>query len=123
MPTGGKNSEVDAIRCDAYNNDPTRVARVASKMPGDAQLAAAARMHKALGHPLRAAIMVALQIEPLCVCELSALLRMSSPALMHHMRILSAAGAIQTRKEGKFANYYPSSETAGHALKLALQVA
>jgi ArsR family transcriptional regulator, lead/cadmium/zinc/bismuth-responsive transcriptional repressor len=111
-----------STRCDAYKDDPTRVGRVAGLMPPQQELVAAAGLHQALGHPVRAAIVAALSIEPLCVCELSALLEMSSPALMHHLRILLAVGAIQMRKEGKFANYYPSSDRASAALRTALQV-
>lgn len=75
----------------------------------------------ALGHPLRAAIFSAIGIEPLCVCELSALLDMSSPALMHHLKILGRAGLIEARKEGKFAVYHPVDSRMEVALDAALR--
>lgn len=118
-----RETSVDRIRCDAYNDDPTRVGRVAERLPSAERLAKTAGLYQALGHPVRASILAAIQIEPLCVCELGALLGMSSPALMHHLRILAAAGAIETRKEGKFAIYYPSSEIASMVLGVALAAA
>jgi DNA-binding transcriptional ArsR family regulator len=113
-------TSVETLRCDAYNDDPLRVARVAMRMPEEGALALAAERLAALGHPVRATIVAAIGIEPLCVCELSALLNMSSPALMHHLKILGRAGLIEVRKEGKFAVYRPTDQVALSALRTAL---
>jgi ArsR family transcriptional regulator, lead/cadmium/zinc/bismuth-responsive transcriptional repressor len=118
-----RQNTVDEIRCDAYNDDPLRVARVAMRMPDRERIRAAAERLAALGHPVRATIYEAIRIEPLCVCELSALLGMSSPALMHHLRILGRAGLIEARKEGKFAVYHPLDSRAGAALDAVLDPA
>lgn len=111
---------IDGIRCDAYNDDPTRVRRVAALMPGEDRLSSAAETLQAIGHPLRVNILAAIRIEPLCVCELSTLFAMSSPALAHHLRILASAGLVEPRKEGKFAVYHPISPAADAALDAAL---
>ena len=108
---------VDSVRCDAYNDDPTRVRRVASKMANQDSLTGLAAICAALGNPIRAAIYAAIRIEPLCVCELGALLGHSSPALMHHLRHLDRAGLISVRKEGKFAIYEPLCGTAESIFK------
>lgn len=105
-------SQVDSVRCDAYNDDPTRVAKVAKAMPSVADLNALAEVCSALAHPVRAAVYAAISKEQLCVCELASLLGMSSPALMHHLRTLDRAGLIGVRKEGKFAVYEPASAVA-----------
>ena len=105
-------SSVDSILCDAYNDDPTRVRRVAAKMASQESLTGLSEICAALGNPIRSAIYAAIRIEPLCVCELSALLGQSSPALMHHLRHLDRAGLIAVRKEGKFAIYEPLCSTA-----------
>lgn len=112
-------SSVETLRCDAYNDDPLRVARVAMRMPERERIEAAAGRMAAIGHPVRATILSAIDIEPLCVCELSALLGMSSPALMHHLRILGRAGVIEARKEGRFAVYGPTDPAALSALEAA----
>jgi len=113
-------SSVKNLRCDTFNDDPLRVARVAMRMRPTAELAEAGARLAALGHPVRAAILEAISHEPLCVCELSALLEMSSPALMHHLRILGQAGVIGARKEGKFAVYRPVDQAALGALRAAI---
>lgn len=114
------NSAVETLRCDAYNDDPLRVARVAMRMRSLAELAEAGALLAALGHPVRATILEAISHEPLCVCELSALLGMSSPALMHHLKIMGRAGLVEARKEGKFAVYHPVDCRAERALEAAL---
>lgn len=119
----GKKSSVDRIRCEVYNDDLDRLNRVSLAMPPQEALSTAARICQAMGHPMRAAIMAAIRIEPLCVCELSTLLNMSSPALMHHLRILANSGAIETRKVGKFAIYQPTRATASSALSAVLDAA
>jgi DNA-binding transcriptional ArsR family regulator len=105
-------SQVDSVLCEAYNDDPKRVARVARAMPSQKGLTALAEVCSALAHPIRAAVYAAISKEPLCVCELSALLGASSPALMHHLRHMDRAGLITVRKEGKFAVYEPTSAMA-----------
>ena len=94
------------ITCDAYNDDPKRVGRVYERMPTDRAFERMSPVLRAMADPVRARILYALTIEPLCVCELSRLLEMSMPAVSHHLRILTMAGLLRARKEGKFACYY-----------------
>lgn len=101
---------VKEITCDAYNDDPKRVGRVFERMPSDAAFNQAALVLRAMAEPVRARILYALTVEPLCVCELSRLLEMSMPAVSHHLRILTMSGFLTARKEGKFACYYLQDE-------------
>lgn len=97
---------MDAVRCDAYNDDPLRVSRVWARMhEGQHQRKLQAALYSALAHDARLAVLEALSIEPLCVCELSTLLDMSAPAVMHHLRQLAKVGLIEVEKKGKFAEY------------------
>ncbi len=114
-----RKSEIDAIRCEAYNDDPLRVRRVSEKMPSWKEVGEVVDFLCALAHPVRAGIYYAISIEPLCVCELSTLFKMSPPALMYHLRILADAGLIRVKKSGKFAEYHPVSEVAQEVLRLA----
>ena len=45
-----------------------------------------------------------------CVVNLSTMVRMSSPAVSHHLRLLRAAGLIVNRREGKEV-YYTAANT------------
>src|SRR5260370_33556487 len=91
------------VTCDAYNDEPKRVGGVFDKMPSDRAFDQMALALRAMADPVRARILYALTIEPLCVCEFSRLLEMSMPAVSHHLRILNLSGLVTVRKEGKFA--------------------
>lgn len=108
--------DLDQLTCDAYNDDPTRVRRVARLMPSDDAFDRAAIILKALADPVRARILFALSQSPLCVCELSVLLGMSLPAISHHLKLLTTAGLLKVRKEGKFAVYHLCGEHQGATL-------
>ena len=45
-----------------------------------------------------------------CVLNISAMMRMSSPAVSHHLRALKGSGLIVSRREGKEV-YYRASDT------------
>ncbi len=97
---------IEEIVCEAYNEDPTRVQRVARQMPSDETFEGAALLLKAMADPVRLRILYALTQQPLCVCKLATLLDSSPPAISYHLRILSLSGLVKVRKEGKFACYY-----------------
>jgi ArsR family transcriptional regulator len=101
-----KPRNIEELTCDAYNDDPTRVRRVARQMPSDDAFDRVGVLLKAMADPMRARILYALTMEPLCVCELASLLDVSMPAVSHHLKILTASGLLKIRKEGKFACYY-----------------
>lgn len=105
-----KPRNIEDLTCDAYNDDPTRVRRVAKQMPPDDAFDRAGVLLKAMADPMRARILYALTIEPLCVCELAQLLDVSMPAVSHHLKILTASGLLKIRKEGKFVCYYLRNE-------------
>src|SRR6266571_9204597 len=99
--TNRRMAKAQEITCEAYNDDPKRVGRVFERMPSDRAFEQMALVLRAMADPVRARILYALTIEPLCVCELSRLLEMSMPAVSHHLRILTMSGLLAVRKEGK----------------------
>lgn len=109
------------LTCDAYNDDPQRVGRVFDRMPSDAAFNEMALVLRAIADPVRARILYALTVEPLCVCELSRLLEMSMPAVSHHLRILTMSGLLTARKEGKFACYHLKDEHLTATLRALLR--
>lgn len=110
MVTSRRTPKAKEVTCDAYNDDPKRVGRVFDRMPSDRAFDQMALVLRAMAEPVRARILYALTIEPLCVCEISRLLEMSMPAVSHHLRILTMSGLVTVRKEGKFACYYLHDE-------------
>ena len=104
-----RRKKVGRIRCDAFNDDPLRVARVATSIPPHSEIALCSARLSAASHPVRLTILFALEQEALCVCELSSLLETSAPAAMHHIQRLAGEGLIDVEKRGKFAEYFLTS--------------
>jgi ArsR family transcriptional regulator len=62
-------------------------------------------LFKAVCDETRLKILDALSIHTLCVCDLAALLGMSSSAVSHQLRILRQAELVRCDKQGKVAYY------------------
>jgi ArsR family transcriptional regulator, arsenate/arsenite/antimonite-responsive transcriptional repressor len=60
---------------------------------------------KALGDKTRLRILALLKVRELCVCELTALLGMSQPAVSQHMRRLRSAKLVKERRQGQWVYY------------------
>ncbi len=60
---------------------------------------------KALGDPIRVAILKALCCERLCVGDIVARVNLSQPAVSHHLRILREAGLVTAEKRGTTVYY------------------
>ena len=60
---------------------------------------------KVLSDPTRLKIINALMLEEMCVCDISALLNMSQPAISHHLKSLRQTCLIKYRRDGKIAYY------------------
>lgn len=63
------------------------------------------RVLKALSDPNRLRIMKILQKRDMCVCELAEALGISQPSVSRHMRILSEAELVSSRREGIWIHY------------------
>jgi ArsR family transcriptional regulator len=60
---------------------------------------------KALGDPVRWAIMRELRDGQRCACELAADAGVSPPLLSHHLKVLREAGLITGTKRGRWIDY------------------
>ena len=61
---------------------------------------------KALSDANRIRILKMLEVRPLCVCEITAVLGLAASTVSKHLSILRDAGLIFDMKEGKWVNYY-----------------
>ncbi len=82
-----------------------RIAQARKQMPDDTTLVEIAETFKLLGDPTRVKILQALAVTELCVCDLAALLEMTSSAISHQLRLLRARGIVRFRKQGKMVYY------------------
>lgn len=81
------------------------VKRVSAKMPDDEHIRDLAELYKAFADSTRLKILTALSISELCVCDIAAILEMSSSAVSHQLRVLRQAKLIRDRRDGKVVYY------------------
>lgn len=67
-----------------------------------------AKTFKALSDTNRIRILKMLEVRPLCVCEISAVLGLANSTVSKHLSKLRDADFIIDEKEGKWVNYYLS---------------
>ncbi len=77
---------------------------------------------KALSDSNRIRILKMLEIRPLCVCEITEVLKLAASTVSKHLSILRDAEFILDKKDGKWVNYYlnddKKNEYINHLLPL-----
>ncbi|RMF06230.1 MAG: ArsR family transcriptional regulator [Candidatus Neomarinimicrobiota bacterium] len=63
------------------------------------------RTFKGLSDPNRIRILKLLEIRPLCVCELTAILELAPSTVSKHLSLLAQAGLVTSDKSGKWVTY------------------
>lgn len=79
--------------------------RVKAAMPDEELVLDAAELFKVFGDSTRAKIICALAVAEMCVCDIAALLSMSSSAISHQLRILKQSRIVRSRRDGKVIYY------------------
>ncbi|NOY78313.1 MAG: helix-turn-helix transcriptional regulator [Calditrichaeota bacterium] len=91
--------------CDIFYVDEQKVKSVSQYLKTNNRAGDMAEIFKALCDPMRLKIIMALDREELCVCDLATLLGTSRPAVSHHLRILRYLRLVRYRRDGKIAYY------------------
>jgi ArsR family transcriptional regulator len=68
------------------------------------------KIFKALADRNRIRILKLLELKPMCVCEITAVLGIAQSSVSRHLALLRDAGLIIDEKEGVWTNYSLSSE-------------
>ena len=68
-------------------------------------LARLVQIHKAIGHPVRLRLLAVLRTGPLCVCQMTVVVRLAASTVSEHLSELRKAGLISERKEGRWVEY------------------
>ena len=100
---------------------PKRVARASKDAIRETELDRLARVFKALGDPTRLKIVMALSGGEMCVCDLSAFLRLSESAVSHQLRRLKDLGLVKHRRDGQILYYSLDDEHVARLLSLGLE--
>jgi DNA-binding transcriptional ArsR family regulator len=91
--------------CQISYVDQERVTRARKRMRDERTIVNLAEIFKVLSDPTRVSILHALSEEELCVCDISAVVQMSSSAISHQLRILRTSRLVKSRKDGKMVYY------------------
>jgi DNA-binding transcriptional ArsR family regulator len=109
---------IDGIQLDACDSPCVhgeRVERAQAMLLTDAAAAGLAEIFGLLGDRTRVRILHALTLGELCVCDISAVLGVSSSAISHQLRLLRTAKLVKARKEGKNV-FYSLDDAHVHSL-------
>ena len=68
-------------------------------------LARLVQVHKAIGHPVRLRLLAMLRGGPLCVCQMTVVVKLAASTVSEHLSELRKAGLITERKEGRWVEY------------------
>ncbi len=114
------NREKDTLElCDVPVIHEDVLARVKAKMPDEDPVYEVAELFKVFGDSTRARIICALNIEEMCVCDLSALLNMTQSAISHQLRLLKVSRIVKSRKQGRVVYYSLDDSHIGQIFAMA----
>lgn len=77
-----------------------------------------AELFKMFGDETRIKILNALEAGELCVCDISAILKMSQSSISHQLRILREGNLVNYEKRGKVVYYFISDEHVNDILNI-----
>jgi ArsR family transcriptional regulator, arsenate/arsenite/antimonite-responsive transcriptional repressor len=80
------------------------------------------RVFKALADVNRLRILKMLQAKPLCVCEITSILKLAPSTVSKHLAVLRDAGLIADSKDSKWVNYRIASHAVSSAAHEALSL-
>lgn len=95
--------EINICKVTCFNEK--KIAALKKKLPTNEDLEATANRHKAMGHPVRMAILHLLALEECCVCDLANILDQPVSTVSQHLRTLKYAGLLHSRQQGKLVFY------------------
>ena len=98
----------------------TVLEQVKANMPDDDTLCDVAEMFKVFGDITRTKILSALFEAELCVCDISEIVKMSTSAVSHQLRILRQTKIVKSRRQGKEVYYALDDEHISKIYRMAL---
>lgn len=117
MPDNRERENLEICEVPVIHEDV--LARVKEKMPDDDPVYEVSELFKVFGDSTRARIICALNIEEMCVCDLSALLNMTQSAISHQLRLLKVSRIVKSRKQGRVVYYSLDDAHIGEIFAMA----
>lgn len=110
MNTGKEKVLLDEVKLPHNHGEGEQVAVLQAQLDRVDYFQIVAEVFKQLGDPTRVRIFWLLCHCEECVLNISAMMKMSSPAVSHHLRPLKNSGLIVSRRKGKEV-YYRAADT------------
>ena len=80
------------------------------------------RVMKAMSDPNRVKIIKMLTQKEMCVCEITAVLKLAQPTTSKHLKILEDAGLVDFSKDGSWVNYRLDVHSSNQYAEVMLQL-
>ena len=115
-----KHNTEGGFLCECEEVHADRVAESRAQMPETETLYELADFFKILGDPTRVSILFAIDGEPMCVCDIAALLGMTKSAVSHQLKILRQSSLLTYRKVVKNVFYSLADDHVRDIIEKAL---
>ena len=106
---------MENIVCEVQFVHQDKVDKIQKAMEAEGLRSKMSNMFRVLCDPTRLKIILALELEELCVCDLAALTNLSQSAVSHHLQSLRQMNLVNYRREGKMV-FYSLADTHVSAL-------
>ena len=113
----GQKENMEICESTVIHEDVLR--RVRERMPEEEPVYEVSELFRVFGDSTRARIICALNIEEMCVCDLSALLNMTQSAISHQLRLLKVSRIVKSRKQGRVVYYSLDDAHIGQIFAMA----
>lgn len=114
-----KIENIPCCECDEIHDDI--VAKSRARMPEEESVYDLADFFKIFGDSTRMSILFAIDGEPMCVCDIAELLKMTKSAVSHQLKILRQSDIVKYRKSGKNVIYTLADDHVRDIIKKALE--
>lgn len=116
-----KQQNENVPHCTAHATDTSHLERVRADLPSVDVMHELSDFFKILGDSTRLAILSALDLTPLCVCELSELFGMTVSAISHQLKILRQNNLVKYTRIGKNVMYSLADDHVRGIVEYALE--
>ena len=114
-----ENKLLPPCECEEVHTDIIEMKR--SAMPDEETVYELADFFKIFGDSTRMGILFAIDGEPMCVCDIAALLGMTKSAVSHQLKILRQSSLIKYKKSGKNVFYSLADDHVRDIIETALE--
>ena len=114
-----ENKEVEI--CECTHTHRKLLEQVRKIMPDEETLYDVAELFKVFGDSTRTNIICALFESEMCVCDISALLKMTKSAISHQLRVLRQSKLVKARKKGKEVFYSLADDHIEKIFEMAIE--